>query len=93
MIAESTKGDVSSHDDLYVELKKYGIQDLYSFMMENGIALSMLWTLTKQETKEELRMPFGLEKRYWVAREKKDFDRKIESGGYGNSNKHTHLRR
>ena len=87
--AESTKEDLSSHDDLYVELKKYEIQDLYNFMIEKGISLSMLWTLTKQETKEELEMPFGIEKRYWAARGK----RELESGRYGNSNKCTNSRR
>ena len=91
--AESTKEDLSSHDDLYVELKKYGIQDLYNFMMEKGVSLSMLWTLTKQETKEELGMPFGQEKRYWIARQKREIDRLVESGRYGKSNEYTNFRR
>lgn len=79
---------MATFDDLYDELKKYGIEELHNFLSERKITSSMVWNLTKQETKDELGMAFGQEKMYWEARGHKE----LESGRYGNHPRYIHTR-
>ena len=67
-------------------MKKYGIEDLHELLSENGIDESMVWNITKEEIKIDLRMKLGHERRYWGARRQKDFDDMLATGSYGNSN-------
>ena len=73
-----------SGDKLFEELKKYDIVDLYMILKDNGVTESIVWSLTKEETENDLKFNFGQSKRYWDARKKKDLKNPLASGGEGN---------
>ena len=76
---------LSSKDDkLFEELKKYDIEDLYMLLRDNGVTESIVWSLTKEETENDLKFNFGQSKRYWDARKKKDLNDALASGVEGN---------
>ena len=60
-----------SGDKLFEELKKYDIVDLYMFLKDKGVTESIVWSLTKEETENDLKFNFGQSKRYWDARKRK----------------------
>ena len=68
-------------DKLFEELKKYDIEDLYKILRDNGVDESIVWSLTKEETENDLKFNFGQSKRYWDARKKKDLNDPLASGG------------
>ena len=63
---------MAANDKLFEELRKYGIQDLHDVFVENGVDESIIWSLTKDDTKNELEMNFGQDKRYWETRKRKE---------------------
>ena len=72
-----------STDKLFAELKKYELEDLYDIFSSNGINASMVWRLTEEETKNDIRMNIGQGKRYWEARKKMELEQCLGSGRYG----------
>ena len=68
---------------MFNELKKYGIEDLHNTMSENYITLSMLWTLTKEELKDDLGMKLGQQRKYFEAKQKMEYEKCLKSGKYG----------
>ena len=70
-------------DKLFGELKKYELEDLYDIFSINGINASMVWRLTEDETKNDIRMNIGQGKRYWEVRKKMELEKCLSSGRYG----------
>ena len=73
----------SKDDKLFEELKKYDIEDLYMLLRDNGVTESIVWSLTKEQTENDLKFNFGQTIRYWEARKKKDLIDALPSGSEG----------